>query len=74
MKLFSSNSLVRKVTHMLMMIPVVLLVCAFILGGVLLAYSPGKPQPFLDENGNLLTGSISEKIHVNINGIDQGSS
>lgn len=33
---------------------------------------PGKPKPFLDENGNVLTGSTSEKIHVNINGLDQG--
>jgi pimeloyl-ACP methyl ester carboxylesterase len=72
MKLFSSNSLVRKVTRMLMMILGVFLVCAFILGSVLLAHSPGRPQPFLDENGNPLTDSISEKIHVNINGIDQG--
>ena len=36
----------------------------FILVGVLLAWSPGKPEPFLDENGNLLAGSISEKIRV----------
>jgi pimeloyl-ACP methyl ester carboxylesterase len=34
--------------------------------------SPGKPEPFLDENRNLLAGSISEKIHVDINGVDQG--
>ena len=40
--------------------------------GVLLAYSPGKPEPFLDENGNLLAGSISEKVFVDINGVEQG--
>jgi pimeloyl-ACP methyl ester carboxylesterase len=43
-----------------------------VLACVLWAMSPGKPQPFLDENGTPLTGSISEKIHVNINGIEQG--
>lgn len=40
--------------------------------GILLAWCPGQPQPFLDENGKLLVGSLSEKIHVQINGVDQG--
>ncbi|MBK9601628.1 MAG: hypothetical protein IPO36_07260 [Anaerolineales bacterium] len=43
-----------------------------ILLGILLAMSPGKPAPFLDENGNPLEGSISEKIFVEINGIQRG--
>jgi pimeloyl-ACP methyl ester carboxylesterase len=50
----------------------VLLTCVFILGGMLLAYSSGKPEPFLDENGSPLKGSISEKIYININGMEQG--
>ena len=47
---------------------------AFILTlvGVLLAWSPGRPQPYVDANGRLLAGSISEKIRVNINGAEQG--
>jgi pimeloyl-ACP methyl ester carboxylesterase len=53
-------------------ISAVLIVCVFILVGVLLACSPGKPEPFLDENGSPLAGSISEKIFVNINGVEQG--
>jgi pimeloyl-ACP methyl ester carboxylesterase len=41
--------------------------------GVLLAWSyPGKPEPFVDQNGNTLPGSISEKIYVSINGVEQG--
>jgi hypothetical protein len=48
----SIKPFVRKVIRIMLAIPVVLLVCAFILGGVLLAFSPGKPQPFLDENGS----------------------
>jgi pimeloyl-ACP methyl ester carboxylesterase len=40
--------------------------------GLLLAWSPGRPQPFLDENGKPLAGSLSEKIHVEINGVEQG--
>jgi pimeloyl-ACP methyl ester carboxylesterase len=50
----------------------ILLACMFILVGVLLAWSPGKPKPFLNKNGKILAGSISEKIKVNINGIEQG--
>jgi pimeloyl-ACP methyl ester carboxylesterase len=50
-----------------------LLACIPILVGVLLLWSyPGKPQPFVDENGSLLAGSISEKVFVNINGVEQG--
>ena len=67
-----TKPLVRKVIGIMLTIPVVLLVCVFILGGVLLAYSPGKPEPFLDENEKPLAGSISEKIFVNINGVQQG--
>jgi pimeloyl-ACP methyl ester carboxylesterase len=43
-----------------------------ILLGVLLALSPGKPRPFLDASGRQLPGSISEKLHVTINGAPQG--
>lgn len=43
-----------------------------ILLGFLLAMSPGKPAPFLDENGKPLTGSISEKIFVEVNDVQQG--
>lgn len=57
----------------MLMIPAVLLVCVFILVGVLLLWScPGKPKPLMDENGNPLAGSISEKIHTDINGVKQG--
>lgn len=43
-----------------------------ILAGILLVYSPGITSPFLDKNGKQLTGSISEKILININGLEQG--
>lgn len=42
------------------------------LGGGLLAISPGKPKALRDEAGQPITGSISEKIFVEINGIRQG--
>jgi hypothetical protein len=50
----------------------ILLGVIVILLGLLLAVSSGKAKPFLDEKGHALAGSISEKIHVNINGVQQG--
>ena len=50
----------------------VLLVSVLALVGVLLLWSPGRTSPFLDDNGKRLPGSISEKIHVSINGVGQG--
>ncbi len=38
----------------------------------LIIISPGKPNAFKDENGNILKGSISEKIFVPIGGVKQG--
>jgi pimeloyl-ACP methyl ester carboxylesterase len=49
-----------------------LLACVVIPVGLLLFCSPGKPQPFRDDSGRLLPGTISEKIRVSINGVDQG--
>ncbi len=56
----------------MLIIPAVLLVCVLILVSILLLISPGKPQPFVDENGSPLAGSISEKVFININGVEQG--
>ena len=43
-----------------------------VLAGVLLFLSPGTPKPLLDDRGMPLAGSISEKITININGVEQG--
>jgi len=45
---------------------------AFMIAAVLLRWSRGKPKPYLDEKGKVPVGSISEKIHVCINGAEQG--
>lgn len=50
----------------------VLVMSVLVVLGVLLVLSPGTPTPFLDGGGRTLTGSISEKIRVHINGVDQG--
>ncbi len=66
------RSFTQKAGRMMLTIISIVLTGIIILASVLLAWSPGKPKPFLDENGNLLAGSISEKIHVDINGVEQG--
>lgn len=43
------------------------------LAGVLLFWSsPGQPRPFLNERGEPVPGSVSEKLRVRINGVEQG--
>ena len=54
------------------------LLVALVLGSILILslalfiYSPGKSDPFLDDNGKTLINSISEKLFLNIGGIRQG--
>jgi hypothetical protein len=43
-----------------------------VIAGTLWISSPGKPRPFLDQTGHIVAGSISEKTHVDINGVEQG--
>ncbi|MCF8381873.1 MAG: alpha/beta hydrolase [Bacteroidales bacterium] len=50
----------------------ILLGSILILVFVLIIYSPGKSESYLDSNGKVLTNSISEKVFVNIGGIRQG--
>ena len=72
MKRFSDISIIQKGGRIMLIILSFLLVCILILSGALLVYSPGKAKPFLDESGKPLTGSISEKLFVDINGVRQG--
>jgi pimeloyl-ACP methyl ester carboxylesterase len=58
---------------MMLILISIFLACILILVGVLQWWSfPGKPRPFMDEKGSPLPGSISEKIFVDINGLQQG--
>lgn len=50
----------------------IILLAIFILTIIILCKSSGKPIQFLDKNGKVLEGSISEKIYVEINGVEQG--
>lgn len=72
-KRLSIKPFAQKATRIMLIIISILLACIFILVGILQLWSyPGKPQPFVDENGNPLAGSISEKVFVNNNGVEQG--
>jgi len=62
----------QKVGRMVLLIMAILLGCLLVLVGLLLAWSPGKPKPFIDKNGKPLAGSIAEKTYVDINGVAQG--
>lgn len=58
-----------------MVLAIVLAVLAplLLLGVILLVWSyPGRPPPFLDEEGRPRAGSISEKVFLDINGARQG--
>lgn len=69
---FSIQSFARKVGRIMLIIISVFLACILFLATVLILMSPGKPEPMVDENGRTLAGSISEKIFVRINGLEQG--
>ena len=66
------QSHLRKPVKIMIIIFGVLLISIVIFFFSLMAMSPGKPPPFLDESGKFLEGSISEKIYIDINGVKQG--
>jgi len=72
MNRFSIQSILKKGGRFMLIILSSFLICILILAVVIWIMSSRKPIPYLDKNGNLLAGSISEKIFVNINGSKQG--
>lgn len=50
----------------------IILVLLMVLFAVLLMISPGRPEVYRDESGNIVPGSISEKLFVTIGGVKQG--
>lgn len=72
MKRIRFKSMIKKGGAIMLIMLSILLIFILIVTIVLFAMSPGKAEPFLDETGNLIEGSISEKIYININGVEQG--
>ena len=68
----SLHSVARRARRMMLIVASLFLASISMLVGILLLLSRGKPKPFVDENGKLLPGSISEKAFVTINGVQQG--
>lgn len=68
----TARTFARKIKRIALITISAVLVCVTAFVSVLLAWSPGRPVPFLDADGKPLAGSISEKIHVHINGVEQG--
>ncbi|MBE2218303.1 MAG: alpha/beta hydrolase [Ignavibacteria bacterium] len=60
------------IKRMLLLIFAILFCFVLIFAGVLLVYSPGNIEPYTDSGGKQLPGSVSEKIFVNIGGVEQG--
>ena len=57
---------------MLVIIPGLLISSLLVLIALLLVFSTGKIEQFVDSNGNPIPNSISEKIYVEIGGLKQG--
>jgi pimeloyl-ACP methyl ester carboxylesterase len=66
------KKLIKSTKRMLFILFSIVVGLLLILTGILLLYSPGKSEPYLNDTGKLIPGSISEKIYVNINGAKQG--
>lgn len=62
----------RKILGIMLIILLSIFTCLIILLIVLQFYSSGEAIPFTDKTGNEIKESISEKIFVNINGVEQG--
>ncbi len=62
----------RKAKRVMLVAGVVALSCALIVLAVLLSWSTGRVGALEDEQGRPVAGSISEKIRVLINGVEQG--
>lgn len=68
----SIRSFARKAQRIMLITISILAACVLIFVGLLQLWSPGKPQPLVDENGSPLAGSVSEKVFIDINGVKQG--
>ena len=55
-----------------LIIPLIIFLCLATVVCTILPPSFGKTKQFVDENGNIMEGSISEKIFADINGVSLG--
>lgn len=62
----------KKLMNLLLALAALIMATIVIVLVYLTIISSGQVQPFLDENGNIIPGSVAEKIKVEIGGIEQG--
>jgi pimeloyl-ACP methyl ester carboxylesterase len=62
----------RVVKRLMIALVLLIIVALLALTGVLLAWSPGRPAPLVDDIGRPINGSLSERVFVEINGVRQG--
>ena len=68
----TATTWVGRIRRMLRIGVIIVLISTLGFTGLLLWWSPGTTEPFLDPNDNRIAGSISEKLSVPINGVQQG--
>lgn len=68
----TARSFVRQGGRMTLLVVAGVVALLVTLVSVLLVLSPGHPRPFLDAAGRTVPNSISEKIRVRLNGVEQG--
>lgn len=68
----SLKTLMKKGIKIMLIILSVIFISILALTAVLFIYSPGRPEPYLDKNGQHISRSISEKTFVKIGGVKQG--
>jgi pimeloyl-ACP methyl ester carboxylesterase len=69
----SLRSLEREAGRAVLIALSAVLACLLGVMGVLLFWSyPGRPKPFVDDQGTPLPGSLAEKVFVDVNGTRQG--
>ncbi len=66
------EAFIKKVSERMLILLIIFMVGILIITGVLQTLSPGKSKPYIDQAGNIIAGSLSEKIFVNIGGVKQG--
>jgi pimeloyl-ACP methyl ester carboxylesterase len=57
----------KRVGKFMIIIFSILLVGILVFTGFLLAWSPGNPEPLLDDNGDVIANSLSEKVFIKVN-------
>ncbi|MBP7510192.1 MAG: alpha/beta hydrolase [Prolixibacteraceae bacterium] len=65
-------TIIRKKRPAMLLFLSIIFLCLITLLTTLLVISPGRLKPYLDQSGQILAGSISEKIYIKIGGVKQG--